>query len=574
MKKFKDSRHSNQGKKSNRVVSNREHRNAPVAVAQFLIKEAHIFLSNPLNEKVHAPAPGWETYNRGIHTRTKSSDMVDEIINLQKSGTVAIRINSKRLSSRKVSYKEKAIDESVKLFVELDLIQPLGRGLYAVGQMMEGETIEVHIPLEITLADLSQIRSLKVTRNRHGELRNTNPHRQIFQEWIRVRMYLRLMLAYRQGSFGYLVNNYLEKANSQSKKITKLHNELRDIPAPAKSVTRWKIQEVLKDVKTMCEELYEAKGLENLFRGKFSPKEYVFYLRSLKELRRKTENILYRYKKYPEKVLKPKSTGASRKSNNSKWVKRKAENLQQHCVPNEHEATLRLMFQARDSVYNLSVRDPELPNYHEANTNIRRAVRMLIQVSRDSGLHRSDLAKSLFDFRRERSGRKMPPMTWWGSVAFMEDLGNITNWLSRVERVRRERESNPKRLKAIVQWLTFWRNMSRNMLSIVAISENGDQYSDERNKGIFILAYDQRAEMRDEVEYRKRVELTRRIFIAAQIEGLFQKLDSVERTGVVHFERMLDGAQVRVERYIDRHPSDMETLISARREELRVMFEG
>ena len=168
----------------------------------------------------------------------------------------------------------------------------------------------------------------------------------------------------------------------------------------------------------------------------------------------------------------------------------------------------------------------------------------------------------------------MPPRNWWGSDGFMEDLGNITNWLSQVDRVRRERESNPKRLRAIKQWLKVWKKMSVRMLSITAISENGDQLSDDRNKGIFVAAYDQWVEMRDEVEYRKRVELTPRVFIVAQIERLFQKLDSVERTGVVHFEKMLRGSRIRVERYIDRHPTEMASPIPVRREELRVMFEG
>jgi len=150
----------------------------------------------------------------------------------------------------------------------------------------------------------------------------------------------------------------------------------------------------------------------------------------------------------------------------------------------------------------------------------------------------------------------------------------IVNSVSRLERVRREKESNPKRLKAIASWLKSWKMMSRNKLRVVAISEKENQYSDDRNKGIFILAYDQWREMKDEVEYRKGVELTPRVFVAAQIEGLFQKLDSIERTGVVHFEKMLRGARVRVERYIDRNPSDMYSLISERRGQLREMFES
>ena len=80
--------------------------------------------------------------------------------------------------------------------------------------------------------------------------------------------------------------------------------------------------------------------------------------------------------------------------------------------------------------------------------------------------------------------------------------------------------------------------------------------------------------MRDEVEYRKRVELTPRVFIVAQIERLFQKLDSVERTGVVHFEKMLRGSRIRAERYMDRHYTEMQSLIPERRGELREMFEG
>ncbi len=574
MKNYKGTQKGPQGKDSNRVVDNSEHRNAPAAVARLLIKEAHILLSDPLRAKVHAPAQGWKTYNKGIHTRTKSADMSEEIINLQRSGTVINRINSKRLATRRSSYKEKAIDESIRLFVELDLIQPLGRGLYAVGQVLEAEAIEVLIPMEVTLADLREIRSLKVTRNKQGELRNTNPYRRISQEWIRVRMALRLVLAYRQGAFGHLANNYLEKAISRLKIIDKLLNEFRDISAPAKSVTSWRIQEILKEVKTMSEELHGTKGFERLFQGKLIPKENVFYLRSLREISRKTETILFRSQKYPEKPLRSKSTGAFKKSNNSKRVLRSAENLQQQYIHDEHEATLRLMVQSRDAIYNLSIHDPDLASYQEAKPNVRKAVKILIQASRDSGIPRSDLAKSLFDFRKERYGR-MPPGTWWGSIGFMEELGNITNWHSRLERVRREKESNPKRLKAIASWLKSWKMMSRNKLRVVAISEKENQYSDDRNKGIFILAYDQWREMKDEVEYRKGVELSRRVFITAQIEGLFGKLDSVARTGVVHFEKMLQGqgARVRVERYIDRNPSDMNSLISERRGELREMFE-
>ena len=167
----------------------------------------------------------------------------------------------------------------------------------------------------------------------------------------------------------------------------------------------------------------------------------------------------------------------------------------------------------------------------------------------------------------------MPPRNWWGSVGFMEDLGNITNWLSQVERWRKEEESKPKRYKEIEKWLERWKWLSKNMLRVVAISENKDQLSDERNMGIFILAYDQWRRMKDDMEYRKQVELTRQLFILAQLEGLFVKLDSVGRTGVVHLELMLQGAQVRVERYIDRHTSDMDSLSSKRREVLRVMFE-
>lgn len=574
MTKNKAKRGNPQGKSSKRVVGKNEHRNAPVAVARKLIKEAYVILSDPWSKQVHAPAEGWETYNKGIHTRTKSSDMVDEIILLQRSGTVPIRVNSKRLAT-KLIYSENTIDTVLKLFVELDLIQPLGRGLYAVGQVLEAEAVEVLIPLEITMADLREIRSLKVTRNKQGELRNTNSYRRIFQEWIRVRMALRLMKAYRQGAFGYLVDNYLEKANSQLKRLDKLHSELRDIPPPAKSGTSWRIQEILKDVKTLCEQLLETRGFEKAFLGKNSPNIMSSDLRSLKRISLKTEDIVYRCLFTQEKTLQAKSTRAFSKSNNSKRDLRRAENLQQQYISDEHEATLRLMFQARSVIYHLSDRYLELPNYHEAQTNVRRAVKMLIQVSRDSGLHRSDLAKSLFDFRKERSGGRMPPRNWWGSDGFMEDLGNITNWLSRVERVRRERESNPKRLKAINQWLTLWRNMSRNMLRLVAISGNQDQVSDERNMGIFIAAYDQWREMKDEVEYRRRVELTPQVFIAAQIEMLFKEMDDIiQRTGVVHFELMLQGARVRVERYIDRKPSDMDSLTPKRRGELRVMFES
>jgi len=158
-----------QVKSSNRVVSDREqHRNAPVSVARKLIKEARLLLSDPWSKKVHAPAEGWKTYNKGIHTRTQSKDMVDEIIILQKSGTVPVRINSKRLAA-KLIYSENTVDTVIKLFVALDLIQPLGRGLYAVGQVLEAEAIEVLIPMEITLDDLRELRSLKVTRKKDGE---------------------------------------------------------------------------------------------------------------------------------------------------------------------------------------------------------------------------------------------------------------------------------------------------------------------------------------------------------------------------------------------------------------------
>ena len=63
----------------------------------------------------------------------------------------------------------------------------------------------------------------------------------------------------------------------------------------------------------------------------------------------------------------------------------------------------------------------------------------------------------------------------------------------------------------------------------------------------------------------------------AQIELLFAELKNViARTGVVHFEKMLQGqgARVRVERYIDRHHTEMDSLISERRGELREMFES
>ena len=126
MKNNKAPGNNPQGKDLNRVVNNSEHRNAPAAVARLLIKEAHILISDPWSEKVHAPAQGWKTYNSGIHTYTQSKDMSEEVIHLQRSGTVPVRINSKWLATRRRSfYKEKAIDESIRLFVELDLIQPL-----------------------------------------------------------------------------------------------------------------------------------------------------------------------------------------------------------------------------------------------------------------------------------------------------------------------------------------------------------------------------------------------------------------------------------------------------------------
>ena len=195
MKNYKSSRKGTQVKKSNRVVGKRGHRNAPATVAKFLIKEAHIFLSDPLSEKVHAPAQGWKTFNKGIHNFTLSTDMSEEMINLQKSGMVVIRINTNQLA-RKLPSSTTTIDTVIKRLVEEDLIQLLDRGLYAAGQVLwdrakpyeEAEAVEVFIPLEITLADLREMRSLEVTRNQQGELRNTNPYRRIFQEWLRVRM--------------------------------------------------------------------------------------------------------------------------------------------------------------------------------------------------------------------------------------------------------------------------------------------------------------------------------------------------------------------------------------------------
>jgi len=318
MKNNKETRRNPQGKSSKRIVGNREqHRNAPVAVARKLIKDARIFLSDPWSKKVHAPAEGWKTYNKGIHTKTQSKDIVDEIINLQKLGTVPIRINSKRLAT-KLIYSENTIDTVIKLFVELDLIQSLRRhGLYAVGQVLEAEATEVLIPLEITLDDLREIRSLKVTRNKRGELRRANPFRRIFQEWIRLRMALRLMKAYRQGAFGHFVNYYLEMANSQLERIGKLHSELRDLSAPTKLVTRGRIQAILKEVKTMCEELYESKGFKNAFLGKNSPNTMSSDLRSLRRISLKTEDIVYNNLFTQEKTLQAKSTGAFSKSNNS-----------------------------------------------------------------------------------------------------------------------------------------------------------------------------------------------------------------------------------------------------------------
>ena len=75
MKDSKDSRKQNQGKPVNR-------RDAPATVAQFLIKEAHMLLSDPLSKKVHAPAQGWKTFNKGIRTYTQSTDMSEEMFNL------------------------------------------------------------------------------------------------------------------------------------------------------------------------------------------------------------------------------------------------------------------------------------------------------------------------------------------------------------------------------------------------------------------------------------------------------------------------------------------------------------
>ena len=519
MKNYKGTQKGPQGKDLNRVVNNSEHRNAPAAVAKILIKEAHILLSDPLSEKVHAPAQGWKTYNSGIHTYTQSKDMSEEVIHLQRSGTVPVRINSKWLATRRSSYKEKAIDESIRLFVELDLIQPLGCGLYAVGQVLEAEAIEVLIPMEITLADLREIRSLKVTRNKQGELRNTNPYRRISQEWIRVRLALRLVLAYRQGAFGHLANNYLEKAISRLKIIDKLLNEFRGIPAPAKSVTSWRIQEILKEVKTMSAELHGTKGFEILFRGKLIPKENVFYLRSLRRISRKTETILFRSQKYPEKNRKGKSTRARSKPKKIRSENRRAETLQQHYIQDDEEATLRLMIQSRDTVYNYSFRDADPPSYRESKPWVKRAVRMLIQASRVSGIPRSDIAKSLFDFRKERSSGKPPSGTWWGSAGFLGDLSNVTNWLSLIERVMKEKDSDKGRHDAVQHWLRNWNTLSNQMLRVVAISKKGDQYSDDRNRGIFVAAYDQWVEMRDEVEYRKRIEFTPRVFILAQIDG-------------------------------------------------------